>query len=263
MESSVELPMYRNCVLKYMGKLSVSMFKLLHLYKEKFTCPICNYQGPFKDVSPDTGVRRHAACPKCGALERHRLQYVVLNDLSKNFDFSQMSILHMAPEPFFQNMFQNVFKKYISADLRTKNVNFQVDILNLPFNSNSFDFVFASHVLEHIKNDDGALSEIQRILKPKGIAILPVPLIVNETIEYPEPSPCEAFHVRCPGYNYYDKYSKYFNSVEKFGSNDFPKKYQLFIYEDRTNWSKDKMPLRGTMDGLKHIDIVPVCYNKI
>lgn len=246
-----------------MNKLKLSIFKLLNLFKEKFSCPICNYRGPFKDVSPDSGPRKHAACPKCGALERHRLQYVVLNGLSRNFNFSQMSILHIAPEPFFKNLFQNKFKRYISADLNMKTVNFHVDLQNLPFNNNTYDCVFASHVLEHITNDEKAISEIHRILKPEGVAILPVPIVANETIEYPEPNPYEVYHVRSPGYDYFNKYSKYFKNVDKFSSEDFPKEYQLYICEDRTNWPTEKMPLRKAMEGSKHIDIVPVCYNKI
>jgi SAM-dependent methyltransferase len=246
-----------------MNVLSVSMFKLLNLKKKNFVCPICNYNGPFKDVSPTTGLRKHAACPKCGALERHRLQCVVLKELSINFNFSEMSIIHIAPEPFFQNFFQNSFKRYISADLCMKNVDYRVDLQNLPFKNNTYDCVFASHVLEHIKNDKKAISEIHRILKPDGIAILPVPIVANKTIEYPEPNPYEAYHVRSPGYDYYDKYMEYFSNVEKFCSNDFPEKYQLFIYEDRTHWPNDKMPLRDSMEGEKHIDIIPVCCDKI
>src|SRR5690606_14103760 len=39
---------------------------------------------------------------------------------------------------------------------------------NLPFANNTFDLVFASHVLEHITNLDDMLGETSRVLKPKG-----------------------------------------------------------------------------------------------
>jgi len=54
----------------------------------------------------------------------------------------------------------------------------QVKIFNgktIPFKANSFDLVTAIDVVEHIKDDIHALSEIKRVLKHKGITILLVP----------------------------------------------------------------------------------------
>lgn len=45
---------------------------------------------------------------------------------------------------------------------------------NLPFSENSFDFVFALDLLEHV-NDRKCLTEIMRVLKPTGIFIFTVP----------------------------------------------------------------------------------------
>src|SRR5205823_2522748 len=73
--------------------------------KEEFECPVCKYRGPFIDLNPPTGLRKHAKCPKCGALERHRLQYLVITDVLKGRDTSKMKMLHFAPEPFFRPFF--------------------------------------------------------------------------------------------------------------------------------------------------------------
>lgn len=89
-------------------------------------------------------------------------------------------------------------------------VDHNVDLQELPFEDQTYDFVFASHVLEHIPNDEKAISEIRRILKPNGIAILPVPLVAEKTIEYSEPNPNETYHVRAPGFDYFDRYDRYF-----------------------------------------------------
>lgn len=242
------------------SSIGLTVYKLRNSGKSHFTCPICKYHGPFADVNSETGLRKHSACPKCGSLERHRLQYLVIEKIVEKNKLSQMSILHFAPEPFFQLYFRKIFKIYTSADLVMKNVDYKADLLKLPFEDNFYDFVFASHVLEHIKDDERALSEIRRILKPNGIAVLPVPIIAYQTVEYPEPNPHEANHVRAPGPDYFEKYSLYFKTVEKYSSNDFPSEYQVFVYEDRTCWPNYNMPLRPAMRGDKHLDIVPVCY---
>jgi 2-polyprenyl-3-methyl-5-hydroxy-6-metoxy-1,4-benzoquinol methylase len=49
----------------------------------------------------------------------------------------------------------------------------------LPFNKNTFDIVFAGEVIEHTFDDDLFLSEINRILKPKGILIITTPNLVS------------------------------------------------------------------------------------
>jgi len=243
-----------------LNSLRLILLKLCVIKKEQFTCPICRYHGPFTNIHPETGIRKYAACPKCEALERHRLQYLVIDNLAKRFDFSKMSILHFAPEKFFLDYFRKLFKQYTSTDFVMKNVDYQADLLNLPFGDDTYDFVFASHVLEHIKDDKRALSEICRILRPNGIAVLPVPITSYETVEYLQPNPHESGHVRSAGPDYFKKYSLFFNKVETFDSNDFSIKYQVFTYEDRTCWPTVNMPLRPAMEGDKHLDIVPVCF---
>ena len=51
-------------------------------------------------------------------------------------------------------------------DLRTDGKAFQVaDINHLPFGDNSFDFIYCSHVLEHIENPKYACEELMRVGK--------------------------------------------------------------------------------------------------
>ena len=46
----------------------------------------------------------------------------------------------------------------------------------LPFEDSSMDMVFSSHVLEHIPNQQKALNEIYRVLKPGGFHVCIVPV---------------------------------------------------------------------------------------
>jgi SAM-dependent methyltransferase len=57
-----------------------------------------------------------------------------------------------------------------------KNVPFvRCDVTNSPFKKKSFDVIVALNVLEHIKNDILALSEMYNLLNNKGILILELP----------------------------------------------------------------------------------------
>jgi len=64
---------------------------------------------------------------------------------------------------------------YITADIESPLAKVKMDIHEIPFEENHFDVVLCNHVLEHVKDDIKAMSEIKRILKPGGWAILQVP----------------------------------------------------------------------------------------
>lgn len=199
-------------------------------------------------------------CPQCNALERHRLQYLTVSDFLTKKNGLVLSMLHFAPETFFREMFSERFGKYETADLFMKGVNHKADLISLPFPDESYDVVYASHVLEHIKDDKKAIQEINRVLKPNGVAILPVPVVCKKTVEYAEANPREAGHVRAPGLDYFEKYRGVFDQVEIYSSDSFAEKYQLFVYEDRTMWPTKDCPLRTPTPGSRHLDFVPVCF---
>lgn len=64
---------------------------------------------------------------------------------------------------------------YITADIESPLAKVKMDIHQIPFGENHFDAVLCNHVLEHVQDDIKAMSEIRRVLKPGGWAILQVP----------------------------------------------------------------------------------------
>lgn len=64
------------------------------------------------------------------------------------------------------------------------NVNIVADAHYLPFKANSFDCVFCSAVLEHTIKPWIVASEIQRVLKVKGVACIQVPFLEAVHDEY-------------------------------------------------------------------------------
>jgi hypothetical protein len=243
------------------GVLRAGYCKLVHSgSRPSFTCPICSYNGPFIDFEDKLYPIKNTQCPRCGLYERHRLQYLVMNELAQRHDFSKLAILHFAPEPSFEKLFGAKFALHHTADIAAPGVDFHVDIRALPFADNSYDVVFASHVLEHVSNDQLAFAEIKRVLKPNGFAVLPVPVVSPHTIEYPEPNWHEFGHVRAIGPDYFERYKQTFAKVDLWKSTDFDACNQLYTYEDRSTLPSKNSPLRVPMAGDKHMDYVPVCY---
>lgn len=205
------------------------------------------------------GKRLFAICPRCRAAERHRLQALVVGELRQQYNFADLKMLHVAPEEMMRERFAREFGEYVTGDLTGVGVDLKIDLTAMDLPTASVDVIYASHVLEHIRDDGSALSEIARVLRPGGFAVLPVPIVGLATIEYPAPVPTEEFHVRGPGPDYYDRYTQ-FDEVKLWRSRDFDEIYQLYIYEDRSTYPNPISPYREPTYGARHEDIVAVAF---
>ena len=224
-------------------------------------CPVCERTGRFTPAISTTGFRRAARCPGCGALERHRLQvWAIRSQVLPVFTGRAPRVLHVAPERSVAELLRPIAGSYVTADYALPGMDMQIDLRDIALEDASCDLVYASHVLEHIDQDRAALAEIRRILAPGGLAVLPVPLVGPRTVEYPAPNPFEAFHVRAPGYDYYDRYEEFFDRVDLLSSEDAPPAAQTFVHEDRSHWPTRLMPHRLPTPGDRHLDVVPLCW---
>lgn len=138
-------------------------------------CPVC--ESRFRKFLPygRLSSRSNALCPNCLALERHRLIWLYLKRKT-DFFTKEAKMLHIAPELCFMNRFEALENlEYISADIESPLAKVKMDIHEIPFEDNSVDIIFCNHVLEHVDDDMKALSEMLRVLRPGGWAILQVP----------------------------------------------------------------------------------------
>lgn len=128
---------------------------------------------------------------------------------------SGASVLHFAPERHLARTIARAAPlRYVKCDIDPGSTDtIRVDIERIPFSEGEFDLVIANHVLEHASDDVLAASEVARVLKPGGLAILQTPYsaAIDTTREDPginEPRRrLEAFgqedHVRLHGNDIY------------------------------------------------------------
>ena len=165
------------------------------------------------------GIQRpNILSPSTLSLERHRLMWLYLK---KETDFfsGKHRVLHMAPEQCFISRFKKMKNlDYVTADLYSPIVDVKANILDLPFEDNSFDIVFCNHVLEHIEDDVKAMSELFRVMKTGGMGIFQIPQDIDRKKTYEDfsitkPEDRKAHfgqydHVRIYGMDFFDRLRK-------------------------------------------------------
>lgn len=163
-------------------------------------CPICDYSGLF--TSMYLRGRREARCPNCASLERHRQFMLILKE--RNIDLGQADVIHFAPERVFLKKYYNA-SNYVFGDVNPKprygKRLRKLDISAIAFPEQSFDYLIAFDVMEHVVDHFRAFAEIARVLRPGGQAFLTVPMVyaLKETYTPPADMPQATKDLICGG----------------------------------------------------------------
>jgi len=157
------------------------------------------------------------SCPRCWSHDRERHLFLYM-DAEGLFDKCHgAKILHFAPEVWLSKKIISLSPDhYVKADLYPASLDIEkVNMLNIQYHDESFDFVIANHILEHVGDDIKALSELYRVLKPGGMAILQTPYSARLKHTFCDPgiddeaSRLEAYgqedHVRLYGLDLFDR----------------------------------------------------------
>ena len=229
------------------------VFPIVYHSRDQYRCVVCGYVGPFahKKTTKWLRSRLNAKCPGCSSLERHRFQWQLLDELLDGRDRSQLSLLHFAPEPCLEVRLRPQFGTYLSADLFRTNVDRQVDVQNMPLADNSFDVILCSMVLHYVADFEAGLREINRVLKPGGLAMLPVPMIHQNTCHRPAADWVLNMVVE-PGPDFYEAYQAFFDEVRVHRSTDDDD--SLHFYLEQT----DEHPFPMRLAHQKYADTIPV-----
>ncbi len=145
---------------------------------ENHECNICKTKLK-KFVRLDNG---QLICPVCGSLPRTRrlnmlLEYEFLKPHFSVLDFSPSRMLYKKWKrrkdiSYYPTDFENEFLS-----------DYHYDITKIDAEDEKFDLIVCYHILEHITEDQKAMSELYRVLKKGGTALIQTPFKEGEMYE--------------------------------------------------------------------------------
>lgn len=160
-------------------------------------------------------LRKNALSPSTLSLERHRLLWLYLKNETVLFE-KKIKLLHFAPEQAFYKRFKKLSNiQYDTIDINSPLAKIKADICDLPIKENTYDFILCNHVLEHVLDDNKAMSELYRVLKKGGTGIFQVPIDMKREKTFQDDSITDKLernkifgqydHVRVYGKDYFKK----------------------------------------------------------
>ena len=163
----------------------------LQLIMPQNKCNICNGT----EFIPGYGGRLHRGlptrCKNCLSMERHRVVYSFYQRIPVTI-LSSLRTLQFSDDKSVNPSWFKSFEKSVYGKENS------LDLMRIDRPNNIYDLVVCNHVLEHIKDDKQAISELLRITKPDGIVQIsvPDPLYNAETRDWGFPDPKEWYHFR-------------------------------------------------------------------
>lgn len=159
---------------------NASYLALPNFYKEQSENYGYKHFGRGETISLDS-----YSCSICNASDRERLyaEWIDSAILSKKI---KGSLIHFAPESSLSKYLREMnYFEYETADMMMEGVDHNIDITDMPFENESYDFFICSHVLEHVDDDRKAIAELYRVLKfgGKGILMAPICQDIDDTHE--------------------------------------------------------------------------------
>lgn len=155
---------------KFINKHKTSIRRLIAFFYRgnQVECNLCDSHFRKFPTSKVGGL----VCPKCGSLSRTRNLWMLLET-----ELVNKKILHFSPSPIMvKKVKDSRVMEYITTDYlgefdAMKSLN--IEAIDEP--DNYFDIVICFHVLEHVENDQKAMGELLRILKPLGYCLIQTP----------------------------------------------------------------------------------------
>lgn len=209
-------------------------------------CPVCTKLVRYYKPYGTKKLRFESECPRCScrAAERDRIEmswYRIKNSKGDLIN-ANTRLLHFAPEIGQYKYFIKELKlgtNYLTVDIceDIPMVRKKVDITDIDFDDDSFDFIICNQVLEHVSEVERAIREVSRVLAKDGHAIITVPIDEKHpTLEEKRINTDalrikyygEANHVRMFGYDFADILYRNGLIAKKIFAGSFLDKESLF-----------------------------------
>lgn len=199
------------------------------------------------------GFREKCYCPICSSTDRERWCFAVIKKHTKILE-TKCTVLHIAPEDGIRNrILHNELCDYYSGDINKKRAYNIVDVTNIQYLDNFFDYIIMNDVLDKIIDIEKATRELKRVLKKDGKIIMSFPICMDFSTDENRLHPIEKRfqnlgqieRVRLFGYDYLSQLDQMGICAKAY----IPKK-------EYTDDAIDKF-------GFTYNDIVLICTQKI
>jgi SAM-dependent methyltransferase len=159
-------------------------------------CPCCGWKGSrFMPFLATGYIAFDTLCPVCDSSPRHRA-HRLFYEKHLHFSLRHGNLLYFAPE---RNL--TYFNEIPTLDVKTSNypdgeADYHIDILDMPFPDDSWDYIVCHRVVEHLSDDRAGMRAFFRVLKPGGFAVISVPIDSEKetSVDYGKPNPLENEH---------------------------------------------------------------------
>ena len=144
---------------------------LMRFYSgDQHECNICGSKLK-KFASLENG---QLLCPICGSLPRTRRLFMLLE---KEYLQQNAVVLDFSPSrAMYRKLKQRKDLNYYPSDFENEFLaDYHFDITKIAAESDQFDLITCYHILEHIVEDEVAMKELFRVLKPSGTLLIQTP----------------------------------------------------------------------------------------
>ncbi len=167
------------------GYCDVCRKKVEFVLDDMYSKPAVQTESSDPDLPVELNFRERMVCPECKMNNRMRALFKILPDYitpeSKVYAMEQIT-------PAFRRLSEEytdiIGSEYLGDDVEPGSVNENgirhEDASKLSFPDCTFDAVISQDVFEHVFDIDACLRETRRVLKPKGHAIVSVPMKMRE-----------------------------------------------------------------------------------